>query len=128
MSVEAYGRGCNEETGSLASLVYYEFPARGDKPPLKLTWYEGGIMPPRPVEIEDGRRLGDNEGCIFVGEKGKITCSCYGENARLLPDSLSRSSQRPAPEFPDRRGIIRSGWLRARAAPKPGPISNGRRC
>jgi predicted dehydrogenase len=120
LSVEAYGRGCNEETGSLASLVYYEFPARGAKPPVKLTWYEGGIMPPRPVEIEDGRRLGDNEGCIFVGEKGKITCTCYGENARLLTDSLSRSYQRPAPRIPRSAGPYQEWLAASKGGPRPG--------
>ena len=117
LSVEAYSRSCTEETGPVASVVYYEFPARGAKPSVKLTWYEGGIMPPRPVEVRDGRRLGDNEGCIFVGEKGKITCSCYGENVRLLPDELHQSYQRPAKRIPRSPGPYQE-WL---AACKGGP-------
>lgn len=117
LSIEAYSRGCNEETGPVASIVYYRFPARGEKPPVKLTWYEGGIMPPRPAELTDGRRLGDNEGCIFVGEKGKITCSCYGENVRLLPDELHRSYPRPAKRIPRSPGPYHE-WL---AACKGGP-------
>ena len=120
LSVEAFGRGCNEETGSQASLVYYEFPARGAKPPVRLTWYEGGIMPRRPVEIEDGRRLGDNEGCIFVGEKGKITCTCYGENVRLLPDALNRSYQRPAPRIPRSAGPYQEWTAACKGGPRPG--------
>ena len=46
-----------------ATTTYYEFPARGDKPPVKLTWYDGGLLPPRPDELRrarssngDGRR------------------------------------------------------------------------
>jgi len=119
-SVEAYSRGCTEETGSLASIIYYEFPARDGRPPVKLTWYDGGIMPPRPVEIGDYRRLGDNEGCIFVGDRGKITCSCYGENVRLLPDSLEHAYRRPAPRIPRSAGHYQE-WLAAcKGGPKAG--------
>ena len=57
-SVEACSSGVNSETAPLASIVRYEFPARGDMPPVKLTWYDGGLMPPRPAELEDGRRYG----------------------------------------------------------------------
>ena len=119
-SVEAYGRGCTDETGSVASIIYYEFPARDARPPVRMTWYDGGIMPPRPVEFEDNRRLGDNEGCLFVGEKGKITCTCYGENVRLLPESLSRSYQRPAPRIPRSAGPYQEWIAAAKGGPKPG--------
>jgi hypothetical protein len=71
-------------------------------------------MPPRPVEYEDNRRLGDNEGCIFISEKGKITCTCYGENVRLLPESLNRSYQRPAPCLPRSAGPYQE-WLAGEA-------------
>jgi predicted dehydrogenase len=119
-SVEAYSRGSTDETGSLASIIYYEFPARDGKPPVRLTWYDGGIMPPRPVEITDNRRLGDNEGCIFVGERGKITCSCYGENVKLLPDSLDRSYPRPAPRLPRSAGHYREWIAACKGGPKAG--------
>ena len=120
VSVEAYSRGCNQETGSLASIIYYEFAARPGKPPVKLTWYDGGMMPPRPPEIEDNRRVGDNEGVIFVGEKGRITCGCYGEHARLLPDSLERSYRRPAQRILRSPGHYQE-WLAAcKGGPKAG--------
>ena len=51
----------NTETYPQASIVTYRFPAREGFPPLKLTWYDGGLMPPRPEELapgrEDGRHL-----------------------------------------------------------------------
>ena len=77
-------------------------------------------MPPRPVEMTDNRRLGDNEGCIFVGDRGKITCSCYGENVRLLPESLEKSYVRPAPKIPRSPGHYQE-WLAAcKGGPKAG--------
>ena len=35
----------------MATKTYYEFPARGSKPPVKLTWYDGGMFPPTPPEF-----------------------------------------------------------------------------
>ena len=38
-----------------ATMTYYEFPARGSMPAVKLTWYDGGLLPPKPDELGDGR-------------------------------------------------------------------------
>ena len=37
-----------------ATTTHYQFPARGDMPAVKLTWYDGGLTPPRPEELGDG--------------------------------------------------------------------------
>ena len=31
-------------------MTMYAFPARGNRPTVKLTWYDGGL-PPKPVEM-----------------------------------------------------------------------------
>ena len=42
-------------------------------PEVKLTWWDGGMMPPRPEELEPGRRMGDSDGgVLFVGDKGSL--------------------------------------------------------
>ena len=61
----------NPETFPLASIVRYQFPARDDMPPLALTWYDGGLRPARPPELEEGRTL-ENGGTLYVGDKGKM--------------------------------------------------------
>ncbi len=119
-SVEAYATRCTNETGPLASTIYFEFPARGPQPPVKLVWYDGGMMPPRPVELEDDRRMGDNEGCLFVGESGKLICSCYGDSPRLLPESKMQAYQRPAKRIPRSPGHG-AEWINAcKGGPKAG--------
>ncbi len=119
-SIEAYSTGCNDETGPLAAIVYYEFPARGDMPPVRLTWYEGGLMPPRPLELEDYRRMGDNEGCLFVGERGKIVCCCYGQSPRIIPESKMQAVGRPRQRLPHSPGHYQE-WINAcKGGPKPG--------
>jgi len=116
-SIEAYSTKVNAETGPLASILYYQFPARGDMLPVRLTWYEGGMMPPRPEELEDDRRLGDNEGVLFVGDKGKLTCSCYGEGPRIIPEAKMREYKRPPKTIPRSIGHHKE-WV---AACKGGP-------
>ena len=118
-SVEAYPTRLTEETGPLASIIYYDFPARGDLPPVKLTWYDGGIMPPRPRELEHWRRMGDNEGCIFVGDKGTIICGCYCRSPRLIPEARMKAYKRPPKTLPRSIGHYKE-WL---AACKGGPAA-----
>lgn len=52
-------------------------------PPVKLTWWDGGMMPERPEALEEGRRMGDDGGVLFVGDKGLLMCGCYGRGPRL---------------------------------------------
>src|SRR5205807_4805822 len=69
-----------------ATMTMYEFPARGSKPAVKLTWYDGGLLPPKPVELEV--ELNKGGGALLVGSKGKLLHDTYGKNPRLLPQSL----------------------------------------
>ena len=87
----------NTESYPRASLVYYKFPARGDLPPVKLTWYDGGLMPPRPEELEEDRMMGDRYGgVLYVGEKGKILTGSHGANGlRIIPESKMRAYKQP---------------------------------
>ena len=71
-------------------------------PPVKLTWWDGGLMPPRPEELEEGRQMGDdNGGVLFIGEKGVLMCSCYCTSPRLIPESKMRAYHQP-PKTMDR--------------------------
>jgi len=71
LSVEASSSRANGETYPLASTVTYQFPARGEMPPVKLVWLDGGLRPPRPDELEPGQEMGAN-GQLLIGDKGKI--------------------------------------------------------
>lgn len=68
----------NQETLPLACTVHYDFPAREGMPPVKLHWYDGGILPPRPDELDPGRELNVEDGLIFVGTKGKMLVEGWG--------------------------------------------------
>ncbi len=79
------------ESPAESEKITYYFPAREkyrnvEMPEVKVTWYDGGLMPDRPMELEDGETMGDRDGgVLFVGSKGKIMCGCYAANAKRLP-------------------------------------------
>ncbi|MFQ5639546.1 MAG: Gfo/Idh/MocA family oxidoreductase [bacterium] len=106
-SVQASATPFNDETGPIGSIVHYEFPARGSMPPVKMTWYDGGLTPPRPAELEEGRRMGDGSGVLLVGDKGTIMCNTYGKNPRLIPETAMKAYKRPPKTIPRVKGIYK---------------------
>jgi predicted dehydrogenase len=60
-----------EETAPLASIVTYDFPARADMPPVRIVWYDGGLRPPCPKEME-GTSLPAGGAELYVGDEGMM--------------------------------------------------------
>jgi len=110
-SVEAISTLVNNETYPVASAVHYQFPARGDMPPVKLTWYDGGMRPPRPDELEDDRQIGTG-GALFIGDKGKM----LGE--RLIPEAKMKEYGKPPEVLPRSPGHSEE-WIQACKGGKP---------
>ncbi len=77
----------------LASQVVYQFPARGNQPPVKMTWCDGGLMPARPAVLPENVPLERGGGVILVGEKGILMHETYGKNPRLFPESLMEQTK-----------------------------------
>jgi predicted dehydrogenase len=111
-TVEATSTGLNAETHPLAAVVTYRFPARGGRPPVKLTWYEG-LRAPRPEALEDGRKMPEEGGLVFKGAKGVILCGVYADSPRLVPESLMREARRPERSIPRVEGSHEQDWARA---------------
>src|SRR2546427_3702745 len=87
-SVEASSTRVNQETFPLASMVTYEFPARGDMPPVKLVWSDGGMRPQRPEELEEGKEMGAT-GALLVGDRGKILSQRMAY--RIIPEAAMKA-------------------------------------
>jgi predicted dehydrogenase len=68
-SVVATTSGHNRDSYPKWSVITWEFPARGDRPPVKLVWYDGGKRPPEG--LLEGRKASGSGACI-VGDKGKL--------------------------------------------------------
>jgi len=104
----------NKDSFPRASIVYYDFPARDGMPPVRLTWYDGGLLPPRPEELGPDEPMGKGgSGLIFEGDKGKLMCGTYGDEPRLLPKSLDESYRRPPKTLPRIEGSHEQDWARA---------------
>jgi predicted dehydrogenase len=101
------------ETLPLACTVHYQFPARGDLPPVKVHWYDGGILPARPEELEDDRSLPRDDGIIFVGDRGKMLVTGWGgESPRLIPEKRMSEYKRPPKSLPRSIGHYEE-WIKA---------------
>jgi predicted dehydrogenase len=93
-SIETVSTPFNGASYPSGELIFYEFPARGSMPPVKLTWYDGGLMPQKPEELGDEELIKEG-GAIIVGSKGKLMHNTYGAHPRLLPQSLQESAGKP---------------------------------
>ena len=99
--------------GSAGGLVHYQFPARGDLPPVKLHWYDGGLLPDRPAELEENRELDPEDGIIFVGDKGKMLVTGWGgEHPALVARSRTRNTSARAKTLPRSIGHHKE-WIEA---------------
>ncbi len=77
-----------------ASTLKLRFPGKAGKPDVKLYWTDGGLLPERPDELGADEKMGDSGGgAIIVGTKGKMMCSTYGNDPKLLPVSRTNTVQ-----------------------------------
>ena len=120
LSVEASSTRVNEETYPLSSMVTYHFPARGQMPPVKLVWYDGGLRPPRPAELEDSREMGPT-GALLIGDKGKILSNRM--SWKLLPEARAQEYGTP-PKKLERSPGHYIEWIQACKGSGPKPGSN----
>lgn len=105
-----------------ASTIHWEFPARDDMPPLSLYWYDGGLRPPKPEELEaDGKPMPD-EGLLFVGDEGKILAGFSGDKPQIIPEAKMKAFTKP-PETLPRPIDELDQWLRACKGGQPSDAS-----
>jgi predicted dehydrogenase len=115
------GNQMNFETYPVASIIHFDFPARGSQQAVHMTWYEGGLMPPTPSEMSSGKKLPDN-GVLYVGSKGKMYHSSHGGMPQLLPVGLQEDAKKVPKSIPRSIGHYEE-WIAA-CKGGPRPISN----
>ncbi len=90
--VDEFKRGYFPDSCPPSSHVTLNFPKTNKtKGKVTLHWMDGGIQPERPEELGPNELFGDGgNGALFVGTKGKMMCSTYSANPRLLPTSRTQ--------------------------------------
>ncbi len=112
-TIEASCTDVNNETHPVAGIVRFTFPARGDMPPVMLTWYDG-IQPPGWPGIENSRLLGEAEGGILmVGDDGFLTAGIYGNSPTLLPKDKFKTAPDIPETIPRVKGSHEGDWIAA---------------
>ena len=124
-SFEAVQEGNSQQTGPHWSIVTYQFPARGELPPVTVKWFDGRKpsqgadgqrkfdtqnLPPHPADLEPDRTLPKN-GSLFFGEKGTILVADTS-GLRLIPETKMKDFEQPAPFLPRVRDH-KIEWLEA---------------
>jgi predicted dehydrogenase len=87
-SIEAVSSKQTDVSAPLSSVVTYRFPARGTRPPLEWTWYDGGLHPVLPPDF-DGQKLPDN-GSFIIGSKATVFAHPNYLTVRIIPEAKMR--------------------------------------
>jgi predicted dehydrogenase len=122
-SVEAEVSEYNSETYPMWSVLRYEFPARGDLPPMKWTWYDGGRDKPAWVNkkltgLAHDHKISDS-GSLLIGEKATLfSPNDYGEDWVLLPEGTKRDDVKVEQTLPRSPGH-KEEWFAAIRENKP---------
>ena len=95
-SVDAISAKATEISAPTASVVTYEFPARGNRPPLKWMWYDGAMRPSLQPWFEEGRHMPDNS-TFVVGTKASVLADANYFTVRIVPEA---KMQELAPTLP----------------------------
>ena len=123
--LQAEVSGFHKATFPRREIIHYDFPARGDMPPVRINWYNGPGHAPAPQGLMEKlmcRRLDwgdagekkwrDHAGCLLVGTKGMIHSTGHNTSFTLLPEDKFKDFEGPAPSLPRSRGHERE-WLDA---------------
>jgi len=124
----------NDFSFPTASTVRFKYPAGARRPAVDLIWYDGGMRPPTPPELEIDNKELPIEGLMFTGSKGKILAGFMLEDPRLIPERRMRKHPvAPVPQQGQQGGAAPGmrQWIAAvRGGPQPpssflnaGPIS-----
>lgn len=106
-TIEASGPPPHPELAPASMQVTYEYGQRDDRPPLRLTWYQGKN---RPSLLAEGKIPAWGSGVLFVGAQGMLLAD-YGKHL-LLPEEKFAQFKRPEPFIPSSIGH-HAEWVQA---------------
>ncbi len=100
------------ETFPAGNVIRFDFPAKGSRPAVTLTWYDGPQRPPQPAEFGPEDKLPDI-GALVVGDKGKIRYGSHGAGTpEIFPEPDPQKFQRKPQRYPRSPGHQKE-WIQA---------------
>ena len=83
-----------------STKITFQFPAKGKRGPVKLTWFDGNNKMPRP-DIMGADQEVPSVGAIVYGTKGAIVHGSHGAHAStILPQARREEFKEPEPTIP----------------------------
>jgi predicted dehydrogenase len=113
LTIEGKGPPPHPEIAPASMSAAYEYGARGEMPPVNVTWYQGTLKPPHHIDKKIPQW--DN-GVLFVGDKGMLLAN-YAKHI-LLPEANFKDFKAPDPFIPRVRGHHEE-WIEACKTGKP---------
>ena len=103
------------ETAPAVSRITYDFPAKGNRPPIRFVWRDGDLAFPRPAALADGEQLpGGNSGQLFVGDDGVLGADIYGRRPQVFPTARHKDLVvSPPPQRYSRSPGVYREWTEA---------------
>jgi predicted dehydrogenase len=83
----------NDYSFPAACTIRMRFAPKGERGPLDIFWYDGGIKPAVPEELMAENKELAEEGMLFVGDQGKIVAGFRSDNPQLIPAAKMRAYQ-----------------------------------
>jgi predicted dehydrogenase len=110
------------ESAPRTSRLAMEFPARGDRPALRVIWRDGDLQPPRPagLAMHHNWPYGDVGSQLWIGDDGAMLSDAYGNNIVLLDAERRAHFEANPPEqrYPRVRNVY-TEWFDAIRAGTP---------
>jgi len=103
----------NDVAFPYSSVIKFKFPIQEKLPPIDIFWYDGGIKPPTPEELEVDNKELQREGMMFVGDSGKILAGFRGERPQIIPEKKMRDYMGDRKVTEDRVQRGDSDWINA---------------
>ena len=98
-----------DESAPKSSRVEYQFPARGNRPPVKVVWRDGSLWPQKPAELGeyDEWPVGEVGGQLWVGSEGSMIADAYGDGVRILDARKNEQFKKSPPKvkYPRSPGV-----------------------
>ncbi len=114
--------GGSKERYPVGTRIRWDYPARGDMPPVKVYWYDGkrqgsenagkgededsvsqqaANLPPLLVDLKKQyNRKFDGSGTLYVGDKGVMFTGTYGDGTRIIPEEKHKAFPVPEKKIP----------------------------